>query len=87
MECSPLTVALAYASTGYAIASVFYFTITRALDTPFHDSLTDVQREILARSKQERWCAFGASVLFAALFMIALRPFQPQGGGAPYNPP
>jgi phosphatidylglycerophosphate synthase len=74
--CSPLTAALAYVSLGYAITSIVYLAITRCLGTPFKDTLSEMQREVLRKSKAARRKAFCIGVAVAALLLLLTRPLS-----------
>ena len=65
-----MTRLLAAASLIYLIASLWYVTLTRGYGTPFSDSLTEDQREILARSKSRRRQAFLSGIMIGTVFVL-----------------
>ena len=66
---------LAYLAAGYLVACVVYALVTSCMGTPFRDSLTDAQRQILAESKTQRARAFALGALVAVLLLGVARPF------------
>ena len=70
-RCPPATTLLAYGAAGYAIASLCYLIETRRMGTPFADSLSDAQRDILRESKRERRRAFLHGLGVAAVLIAA----------------
>ena len=75
--CDATTAGLAYLALGYVLASITYLIIAKlTLTTPFKDSLSEAQRESLARSRQQRKCAFFTGVVVAVLVLTVCRPFS-----------
>ena len=75
-QCSALTVALAYCSLAYVIASVAYLLKTRNGPSPLHESFTDEQLELLARSTAARTRIFFDGLAFAAFGLYVFRPLR-----------
>ena len=72
-RCPPATTLLAYGAASYAIASLSYLIETRRMGTPFADSLSDAQRDILDKSKRERRSAFLNGLGLAAVVIATWR--------------
>ena len=75
-RCTPPTVVLASLALAYALASVGYLALTRNLGTPFRDSLTTAQLEILRRAKIDRRRAFETSLMFSLVMIAVWKPFS-----------
>ena len=75
-SCSPLTTLLASLALAYSLSTVGYIALTYAYGTPFRDSLTMTQLEILADSKAKRKRAFMLSVVGSLVLIAVWRPFN-----------
>jgi hypothetical protein len=80
MRTCEMSVYLAYAMAVYCLGSVYYLFSTRALGTPFRDSLTAKQLAIKAKAVSERKGIFMQGLAVATLVMVATRPFSACGG-------
>ena len=67
---------LAYGMAAYLMSAAIYLALTRRLGTPFKDSLTDHQKEKLAKAKAQRLHAFGVAFLVSSVILMLLRPFE-----------
>jgi hypothetical protein len=76
--CSRPVAVLAYASLAYLCASLLYVLIVRCfgLGTPFKDTLTDAQRDVLSKSKRDRGTAFAIGAATSIILLIAVRPLR-----------
>ena len=76
-RCNRVTAALAYLALAYLLASVVYVVVTKlTLGTPFHDSLSDRQRSVLAESKARRRTVFLVGLAASVVALCAVRPLQ-----------
>lgn len=80
-QCSRATAILAYAALWYLAISAIYLVVTQAdgcfgIGTPFKDSLSDEQRDILAESKRTRRRVFCAAAVASALVLLLWRPLH-----------
>lgn len=73
-KCPVHVTILAYLALTYALASVGYMILTRPLGTPFADSLTPNQRQILQDSKHNRKRTFCLSVALSLVALVVWRP-------------
>jgi len=67
---------LAYGMALYCMASVYYIIRTRAVGTPFRDSLTAKQLKIKAASADVRRNIFYQGLGGGILVLMIFRPFQ-----------
>jgi len=74
-ECR-MPIFLAYLMLIYIIASIFYLLATRAIGTPFSDSLTPEQIEIKSKSSRSRSIIFTSGILGAILLLVVIQPFK-----------
>lgn len=71
-----MSVLLAYGMSAYMIASIYYLIVTRAVGTPFNDSLTQEQITIKNKSASKRRAIFYTGIFFAAGILYFLQPFN-----------
>lgn len=77
-RCSPATRVFASAALVYALSSVGYLVLTRHMGTPFYDSLTPAQLDILAEAKAKRRHAFEMAFMASIAAVAAWQPFDPR---------
>ena len=76
MKACGYTVLLAYLATVYLGASIYYMVSTQSLGTPFKDSLTYEQKEIMKNSSKKRKMVFMNGVGLTMLILVFTRPFS-----------
>jgi hypothetical protein len=76
MDNCKISVYLAYAMSVYCLASVFYLVATRAVGTPFKDSLTEKQLEIKKESAKVRRNIFYLGIAIGVISMFVFQPFN-----------
>ena len=75
--CAPPSVRwLAWSALVYVLACALYYAATRFLDTPFHDSLNEEQRAVLADSTRTRGAVFAACTAVAIAVVGVARPLE-----------
>ncbi len=67
---------LAYGMAVYCIASLYYYLRTKAMGTPFKDSLTKKQLEIKNKSVAERKKIFIQGVVGGFVGLMFFQPFK-----------
>lgn len=73
-RCPPAVALAAYAALAHALACVGYLLLTRDYGTPFLDSLSCAQRDLLRAAKAKRRDAYVAALLCALALLAATRP-------------
>ena len=71
-----ISVLLAYGMSAYIIASIYYLIFTRAVGTPFNDSLTQEQISIKNKSAGKRRAVFYTGIILAIGVLYFLQPFN-----------
>ena len=71
-----ISIFLAYSMSAYIIASFYYLLFTRAIGTPFKDSLTSEQIKIKENSANKRRAIFYSGIIFAVGILYYMRPFS-----------
>ena len=74
-KCAPATVFFARAAFIYVVACVGYLLLTRKMETPFHDSLTEEQMKIKKDSAKKRQHIFNISALAGLGMIVMWKPF------------
>lgn len=77
MRVCRVSTVLAHAMLVYTLASAVYLCVTRFVDTPFADTLTDAQREVKAESARTRGAIFAAALAGCAVAVLGWSPFAP----------
>lgn len=75
MQCK-VSKYLAYAMATYSVASMYYLARSRAVGTPFNDSLTDKQKIIKQESSEIRRQLFIEGIMISLLILYVLDPFK-----------
>lgn len=66
----------AYISVVYISASLFYLLMTRAIGTPFNDSLTEKQINIKNEAASQRKIIFLQGVILSTIAIVIFQPFS-----------
>ncbi len=75
-RCSRTVAGLAYVALAYLCTSIIYIVVSRCVGTPFRDSLTDEQLEIMKKSKKTRGCIALVGLLVSICILVAFRPLR-----------
>tara|TARA_B100000925_G_scaffold203639_1_gene154585 strand:- start:1420 stop:1665 length:246 start_codon:yes stop_codon:yes gene_type:complete len=71
-----MSVFLAYGMSAYVIASFYYLLFTRAIGTPFIDSLSESQLKIKENSANKRRAIFYSGIILAVGVLYYFAPFS-----------
>ena len=75
MNCT-ISIYLAYAMTIYCLACIMYIAFTRCMTTPFMDSLSHSQKQILEKARYQRRNVFMVGVALSSYLMFYVQPFK-----------
>ena len=76
MHCK-ISIYLAYVMSIYTLACILYLAFTRCMTTPFMDSLSHTQKQILAKARYQRRNVFCVGIFVASYAMFYFQPFRP----------
>ena len=76
MKFCSLSVALSYLASVHLGSSLYYKIVTHSYGTPFKDSLTEEQNEIMKESSKKRRNAYLTGAGLSVVALLALKPFH-----------